>query len=69
MVVVGETRERQVASDRLAAMLLGDDVIDLERHFIACLRHPAVFATVAGTLPDELGKSDFHGLTRHGRCA
>jgi hypothetical protein len=50
-------------------MLFGDDVIDLERDFIVDLRHPAVFAAMVSALPDELGKSDLHGLRRRGRCA
>ena len=36
---------RQVADLRLAAMLLGDDVVDLERPRIERLRKSAVFAT------------------------
>ena len=38
MVVVGEAGEREVAGDRLAAVLFGDDVIDFEGEFIVDLR-------------------------------
>src|SRR5258708_8121958 len=61
MVVVGEAGERKIASDRLAPVLLGDDVVDLEGEFVADLRHPAVFTTLASALPNELGKGGVHG--------
>jgi hypothetical protein len=41
-VVAGE---REVRGDRLAAVLLGDDVIDLKRSFGVCVGQEAVFAT------------------------
>jgi hypothetical protein len=46
MVVVSEAGEREIAGDRLAPVLFGDDMIGLEREFVVDLRHPAVFTTL-----------------------
>src|SRR5437762_797725 len=56
VVVVGEAGEREVAGDRLAPVLFGDDVIDLEGKLVVVLRHPAILTAVVSALPDELVK-------------
>jgi hypothetical protein len=61
VMVVGETGEGEIARDGLAAVLFGDDMIDLEREFIIALRHAAVFTASMSTCPNELGKRPFHG--------
>jgi hypothetical protein len=59
-VVVREAREREIAGYP-APVLFGDHVIDLEGEFIVDVRHAAVFTTVVGAFPDQLGQSDVHG--------
>ena len=36
-------------------MLPGDDVLDLEGELVVRLGHPAIFAALAGPMPDLLG--------------
>src|SRR5207253_240962 len=52
-VVAEETGEGQVSGRRRAAVLSGNDVVDLEGDLIKLLGHAAVFAAVPGTLPDQ----------------
>ena len=61
MVVVGEAGEREVAGDRLATVLFGNDVIELEGKFVVELRHPAIFTTMVRAFSDEFSKRDVHG--------
>lgn len=44
--------EREVAEDRAAAMLPGDDVLNVQRPRVIGLRHPAVLAAVLRSLVD-----------------
>src|SRR5437868_15263334 len=61
MVIVGKAGEREIAGDRLAPVLFGNDVIDLEHKLIVDPRHSAILTTLVCAFPDELGKSDVHG--------
>ena len=54
--VAREARESQVAEYGSAAVLLGDDVIDLEGKFVESLRHSAVFAARTRTASNERGE-------------
>jgi hypothetical protein len=56
-----KTRQAQILWDRPAAVLSGNDVVDLESEQRACLRHLAILATGIGALPDEADKLLFHG--------
>ena len=54
-----EARQSQVGFVRSPVMLLGDDVIDLKSEPIQN-RQQAVFATVAGTQPNQLFEFAIH---------
>src|SRR5262249_27640002 len=60
VVITGKARESQVARDRLAAMLLCDDVIDLEGRGRELLGKPAVFAAAAASSPDQFLEGVIH---------
>ncbi len=60
IAVAEKARERQIRRVGRSAMLLGDDVVDLERQIAVGLRKPAVFAAIPGALPDQADKSSLH---------
>jgi len=61
VVIAREAGQREVSRDRLAAVLLGDDVVDFEIELIALLRHLAILAQAPGAVPDVLKERSFHG--------
>jgi hypothetical protein len=70
--VVEIAGEGEVPGPCLAAMALGDDVVDLKSQWIVILMHLAVFAPTAGALPNQVLKGAIHGrltggdrLSRH----
>jgi hypothetical protein len=52
MPVAVETRKREVVRGGCAAMLTGDDVVDVEWQWISRGRQVAVFAAAPGPLPN-----------------
>jgi hypothetical protein len=55
-----ETGPRQVLENRFAAVLLCNNVIDLEWNAVKCLSHPAVFAPATSALPRLFLKDSPH---------
>ena len=58
--VAMQTRKSQVGWLRFTIVLAGDDVIDLERHWIEVGGQSTIFAAVQGTLPYKM-----HQFPRH----
>jgi hypothetical protein len=56
--------EGEIAFDRLATMLFGDNVIDLERQRQRKLWDPAVLAAIGGALADETRQFLIHCFWR-----
>jgi hypothetical protein len=61
VLVAVQAGQRQIRGGRWSAVLLGDDMIDLERKGIEELEHPAVFAGVVRPAPDEVFQGWVHG--------
>ena len=66
--IAGRTGERQISLLRLAAMLLGDDVIDLKRKRQNELGKAAVFTPMLGPLPHSPSEVAIHGFREEGCC-
>jgi len=47
------TGQGKVASDRLAPVLFGDDMIDVKCKFVGPIRNAAIFATTACAVPNQ----------------
>jgi hypothetical protein len=60
MMVVSKASQGEITGNRLAPVLLRDDVIDFEGKFVVDLRHAAEFTTLDSALPDELSQDDIH---------
>jgi hypothetical protein len=59
--VAVEASQGEVLGNGPSAVLLGDDVVDLERQQRIQLRQPAVFTAQTRPLPNELDKLRVHG--------
>jgi hypothetical protein len=53
--VASRAGQAEIVEPRLAMVLLGDDVINLEGQGISLLREPAVFAEPLGSIPHAPG--------------
>ena len=53
MIVAGEAGKAQIAGTGGAAMLAGDDVVDLEMQLVLFVVYLAVFGAAAGSLPNQ----------------
>ena len=61
-----EARHCQIIVGCGAAVLAGDDVIDLEGKPVVWIRNPAVLATMVGAQPNLLNQELVHGLDEAG---
>jgi hypothetical protein len=57
-----QTGEREIPDLSRAAVLAGDDVIDLERKPVARVRDAAVLAAIPCSFPDSLDEKRVHEL-------
>src|SRR5206468_1999052 len=64
VVVVGETGKGEIGRDRFAAVLLGNDVVELEPRRRVRLRELAVLAAISRPFAYQIGKSGIHTITR-----
>jgi len=62
MAIAVETGEREVVGVGCAAMLAGDDVVDVERQRVSRGRQLAVFATARSSLPHKPHEIGIHNL-------
>lgn len=60
MIVAGEAGQAQIAGTGRAAMLAGDDVVDLEMQLVLFVVYLAVFAAAAGSLPNQFYQLSVH---------
>jgi hypothetical protein len=60
MRVAVKTTERKILKRGFPAMLARDYVIDLKRRPVERLRHPAIFASPSGALPDLFSDTPIH---------
>ena len=65
VAVAGEARQAKVLCLRLAEVMLGDDVIDLERQVEVTRRNLAVFAAASRPLPHEFLQRAIHVCSMH----
>ncbi len=60
VAIAREAAQAKIAGSCRPFVTFRDDVIDLEGKPIAFLRNPAVFAAMAGPLPDQFLQKAFH---------
>lgn len=60
MIVAGEAGQAQIAGTGAAAMLAGDDMVDLEMQFVLFVVDLAVFAAAARAAPNQFYQFGVH---------
>jgi hypothetical protein len=60
MIVAGEAGQTQIAGTGGAAMLAGDDVVNLEMQLVLFVVYLTVFAAAVGSLPNQFYQLRVH---------